>query len=114
HNKVPRSIAFALAALTWLADDAHADLRSRVHASGFTSPVAVVQEPMDRSVRALHGRCRRDSTSFDNAADHAGSVQLPIMHALVLHFTNTSCVRGPIRSPAGPISAIAPTLCSST
>ena len=34
-----------------LAADVHAQLRTRTHASGFTSPVAFVQDPTDRSIQ---------------------------------------------------------------
>jgi glucose/arabinose dehydrogenase len=44
------SMMFALAACT-LPADAHAQLRTRVHASGFSTPVAFVQDPTDRAVQ---------------------------------------------------------------
>jgi len=43
------------------ADDAYGDLRARLHASGFTSPVGFVQDPTDRTVQFVieqQGRVR--------------------------------------------------------
>jgi glucose/arabinose dehydrogenase len=48
--RIPWSMVFALAACG-LAADVHAQLRARVHASGFTTPVAFVQDPTDRAVQ---------------------------------------------------------------
>jgi glucose/arabinose dehydrogenase len=44
-------IVVALVAVSAMAADLHAQLRSRVQVSGFTSPIAFVQDPADRTVQ---------------------------------------------------------------
>ena len=61
------AIALALFALCGVAADLHAQLRTRVQASGFESPLAFVQDPVDRAVQFVvqqNGRIRvvRDAT----------------------------------------------------
>jgi glucose/arabinose dehydrogenase len=46
-----RTIALAAVAACGIGADLHAQLRARVHASGFTLPVAFVQDPADRAVQ---------------------------------------------------------------
>ena len=62
-----RIICFGLLLLTAVTSDAAAQLRARVHASGFTQPVAFVQDPSDAAVQFVveqRGRIRvvRDGT----------------------------------------------------
>ena len=55
------AIALALFALCGVAADLHAQLRTRVQASGFESPLAFVQDPVDRAVQFVvqqNGRIR--------------------------------------------------------
>ena len=56
-----RAIAIALCLSCVVAEKLHAQLRLRTHASGFTSPLAVVQDPVDRNVQFVvqqNGRIR--------------------------------------------------------
>jgi glucose/arabinose dehydrogenase len=46
-----RAIAIALCLSCAVAEELHAQLRLRTHASGFTSPLAVVQDPADRNTQ---------------------------------------------------------------
>ena len=46
-----RAIAIALCLSCVVAEELHAQLRLRTHASGFTSPIAVVQDPADRNIQ---------------------------------------------------------------
>src|SRR6187200_2796632 len=46
------SIVFALAICGSLTD-VHAQLRTRVHASGFEAPIAFVQDPADRAIQVV-------------------------------------------------------------
>src|SRR5437773_2513507 len=55
------AIVLALLAVSAMAADLHAQLRSRVQASGFTSPLAFVQDPADRTMQFVvqqNGRIR--------------------------------------------------------
>src|SRR3954463_371492 len=45
------AIAVVLVWSCGMVDALHAQLRLRLHSSGFTSPVAVVQDPLDRNVQ---------------------------------------------------------------
>jgi glucose/arabinose dehydrogenase len=56
-----RAIAIALCLSCAVAEELHAQLRLRTHASGFTSPLAVVQDPADRNTQFVvqqNGRIR--------------------------------------------------------
>src|SRR5262245_41289828 len=56
-----RAIAIALCLSSAVAEELHAQLRLRTHASGFTSPLAVVQDPADRDIQFVvqqNGRIR--------------------------------------------------------
>ena len=56
-----RAIAIALCLSCVVAEKLHAQLRLRTHASGFTSPIAVVQDPTDRNLQFVvqqNGRIR--------------------------------------------------------
>src|SRR6185369_8887189 len=55
------AIVLGLLAVSAMAADLHAQLRSRVQVSGFTTPVAFVQDPADRTVQFVvqqNGRIR--------------------------------------------------------
>jgi glucose/arabinose dehydrogenase len=49
--RTARTIAIAAVVACGLGADLHAQLRARVHASGFTLPIAFVQDPGDRAVQ---------------------------------------------------------------
>ena len=56
-----RAIAIAAIVTCGIGADLHAQLRTRVHASGFTTPVAFIQDPADRAVQFVvqqNGRIR--------------------------------------------------------
>jgi glucose/arabinose dehydrogenase len=58
---VQRAIAIVTVLACGLGADVHAQLRARVHASGFTNPIAFVQDPADRAVQFVvqqNGRIR--------------------------------------------------------
>ena len=59
--RVMRAIAIAAVVTCGIGVDLHAQLRARVHASGFTSPIAFAQDPTDRAVQFVvqqNGRIR--------------------------------------------------------
>ena len=56
-----RAIAIALCLSCVVAEELHAQLRLRTHASGFASPLAIVQDPADRNIQFVvqqNGRIR--------------------------------------------------------
>jgi glucose/arabinose dehydrogenase len=67
-----RAIAIALCLWCVVAQELHAQLRLRTHASGFTSPLAVVQDPADRNTQFVvqqNGRIRVVQASAVLATD---------------------------------------------
>src|SRR4051794_15505904 len=66
-----KAVAIAIA-IAWGMVDLHAQLRTRIHAAGFTSPIAFVQDPGDRTVQFVvqqDGRIRLVHDGATSASD---------------------------------------------